>query len=157
MLQVRFLLVGISLLMDFAAKSESYLILLEIRQMGSAAAIQQDLGGAQLLMKDRGLCTVQEVETSHHVPQHGHNHLIVQHHLLATKQAFVLLYSITCSQRMHNYQVGIVTLFLSRMCLQCIHSDQAVSYNFDALHHLLAADVLCKHAVLHHLLAANAE
>ena len=67
------------------ATPDAHLILLEIRQMGSAAAIQQYLGGAQLLVEDRWLCTVKKVEASHHIAQHGYYHLIVQHHLLATK------------------------------------------------------------------------
>ena len=49
--------------------------------MRSAAAVQQDLEGAQLLVDDGWLRAVQEVEASHHVPQHRHNHLVIQHHL----------------------------------------------------------------------------
>ena len=38
--------------------------------MRSAAAVQQDLEGAQLLVDDGGLCAVQEAEACQHMPQH---------------------------------------------------------------------------------------
>ena len=62
---------------------QPYRVLLEVREVGPAAAVQQDLGGAQLLVDDGRLSAVQEAEACHHIPQHGQNHLVVQHHLLA--------------------------------------------------------------------------
>lgn len=62
-------------------KPWSYRMLLEVRQVRSAAAVQQDFGRAQLLLDDGWLCTVQEAQACYHMPQHRHNHLVVQHHL----------------------------------------------------------------------------
>ena len=59
--------------------------------MRSAAAVQQDLEGAQLLVDDGGLRAVQEAEACHHMPQHRHNHLIIQHHLQHKSSADRLL------------------------------------------------------------------
>ena len=45
-------------------------MLLEVRQVRSAAAVQQDFGGAQLLVDYGWLCTVQEAQACYDVPQH---------------------------------------------------------------------------------------
>ena len=48
----------------------TYHFLLEVREMCSAAAVQQDLEGAQLLVDDGGLRVVQEAEACYHIAQH---------------------------------------------------------------------------------------
>ena len=48
----------------------TYHFLLEVREMCSAAAVQQDLEGAQLLVDDGGLRIVQEAEACYHIAQH---------------------------------------------------------------------------------------
>lgn len=51
-------------------RPNAYHFLLEIGEVRPAAAVQQDLHRAQLLVNDRGLRAVQEAETRHHMLQH---------------------------------------------------------------------------------------
>ena len=40
-------------------------------------------------MNNGRLSTVEKAQASHHIPQHGQNHLIVQHHLLTHGNNYV--------------------------------------------------------------------